>query len=41
MWSWVLLVRPSNSRFMARRKRPQVDDCFVAEEEDFLEVEGW
>ena len=26
---------------MQRRKRPQVEDCFVVEFEDFFEVEGW
>ncbi len=34
-------MRPSNSRFIPRRKRPHVEDCLVLELEDFLEVEGW
>ena len=43
MWSWVLLVRPSKRRFIARRERPQ-RLLFLLEEDDergFLEDDGW
>ena len=43
MWSWVLFVRPSKSRFIPRRRRPQelVFRACWFDADGFLVGEGW
>ena len=40
IWSWVLFVRPSNSRFMPSKERPQIE-LLPAPDPDFFLEEGW